>query len=91
MEATRKSGSGLQSSLDSTVDRVVSSAHDAVDKVAGAANSATRQVGRRSDELLQVKDRYVEQAAGQVRDHPWAALGAAALAGFLLSILITRR
>ncbi|MGH8765594.1 MAG: hypothetical protein ACRET8_07735 [Burkholderiales bacterium] len=91
MEGTRKSSSSLQGSLDDTVERVVSGAHDAVDKVAGAANSASRQIGRKGDELLKVKDRYLDQATGQLRDHPLAALGTAVLAGFLLTILLTRR
>jgi len=90
MEANRKS-STLQNSLDGTVERVASSAHDVVDKAERAANAATRQISRKGDEVLTMGDRYVEQAADQVRDHPFVALGAAALAGFLLSFLFARR
>ncbi len=91
MEATRKSSTNLQGSLDSAVERVAAGAHDAVDKAERAANSATREIGRKGDEILKAKSYYVDQAAGQVRDHPFAALGAAALAGFLISFLLTRR
>jgi len=90
MEATRKSGS-LQSNLDGTVERAASSAHDVVDKAERAANAATRKISATGDQVLQAGDRYVEQAADQVRGHPFAALGAAALAGFLLSFLFSRR
>lgn len=92
MEASRKTAATtMQSTLDNTVERVASGAHDAVDRVAGAASAATRQAGRKGEELLATGDRYVGQATEQIREHPFAALGIAALAGFLLSILVVRR
>jgi ElaB/YqjD/DUF883 family membrane-anchored ribosome-binding protein len=44
--------------------------------------------------LESLGEEYVEQARavdGYVREHPWQAVGVAALAGIVLGLLITRR
>jgi ElaB/YqjD/DUF883 family membrane-anchored ribosome-binding protein len=47
------------------------------------------RVGQKGDDFMQMKDTWVEGAADYVREHPIAALGIAAAAGYLFS-MITR-
>jgi ElaB/YqjD/DUF883 family membrane-anchored ribosome-binding protein len=92
MEATRKSNnSDAVAGIGPVVDRVAAGAHDAVDKAAGAATAAARALDKKGAELKNLQARYLDGCREQVRDHPLAAIGVAVAAGFLLSILLTRR
>jgi len=93
MEATRKSNhSGAMAGLAPVVERVAAGAHQAVDKAAGAAAAAAKAVDKKSGKVLKaVQERYVDGCRERVRDKPFAALGIAAAAGFVLSFLLTRR
>jgi len=81
MESTGMQGSQAASS----VDRVSERAHETVDRVANAASSTLEQWGAKSDELLAMKDRAMEQTRGYVRENPLMALGIALAVGILLA------
>ena len=68
-----------------TVDKIASSAHQAVDRIASAASSAASQFGVKGEEVLQAKDRMLDTAREYVREKPFAALGIALAAGFIIS------
>jgi ElaB/YqjD/DUF883 family membrane-anchored ribosome-binding protein len=61
-----------------------------VDRAASAASSMAERVGQKGEDLMELKDNWVESAAEYVREHPIAALGIAAAAGYLFS-MISRR
>jgi ElaB/YqjD/DUF883 family membrane-anchored ribosome-binding protein len=94
MEATRKgNGNNIDTAatIAPVVDRVAASAHDAVDRAASAATSAAKMLDKKGAEFKNLQSRYLDTCREQVRDNPMAALGIAVAAGFLLSILISRR
>jgi ElaB/YqjD/DUF883 family membrane-anchored ribosome-binding protein len=92
MEATRKSNSDtVAAGIAPVVDRVAQSAHEAVDKAASAANAAAKALEKRGSQFKDLQATYLDGCRDQVRDHPIAALGIAVAAGFVLSILLTRR
>jgi ElaB/YqjD/DUF883 family membrane-anchored ribosome-binding protein len=91
MEATRKSNSDTVASFAPVVERVAAGAHEAVDKAASAANAAAKAVEQKGEQLKDLQARYLDGCREQVRGHPLAALGVAVAAGFLLSLLLTRR
>jgi ElaB/YqjD/DUF883 family membrane-anchored ribosome-binding protein len=80
------------------VDQVSGRAHDAVDRAAAAASSVAERFSEqvdslteKGDELLGLKDEWVEDAREYVREHPLQALGMAVAAGYLLSMLMRSR
>jgi ElaB/YqjD/DUF883 family membrane-anchored ribosome-binding protein len=79
METTR--------TLDKNIDRLSQNAHGAVDRAANAASSMAERVGQKGDDLMELKDNWMEGAADYVREHPLAALGIAAAAGYLFSVI----
>jgi len=56
-----------------------------VDRIASAASSAASQFGVKGEEVLQAKDRMLDTAREYVREKPFAALGIALAAGFIIS------
>jgi ElaB/YqjD/DUF883 family membrane-anchored ribosome-binding protein len=79
METTR--------TLDKNIDRLSQGAHQAVDRAASTASSMAERAGQKGDELMEMKDNWLEGAADYVREHPIAALGFAAAAGYLFSVI----
>lgn len=84
MATTQQSGTQQQ------VDRMSDTAHQYVDRAANAASQAAEHIGEKTDEWMQMKDDWVEGAREYVREHPVAALGMAAAAGYLLSMLMRK-
>jgi ElaB/YqjD/DUF883 family membrane-anchored ribosome-binding protein len=80
----------LSERAQANIDRLKSSAHDTVERAAAAASTAADRLGARSGEWLEAKDEWVEHTRGYVREHPFAALGVALAAGYLLSRLLGR-
>ena len=76
---------------DRSIDRLSQGAHSAVDRAASMASSMTDRVGQKGEELMEMKDNWVEGAADYVREHPIAALGIAAAAGYILSMIMRSR
>jgi ElaB/YqjD/DUF883 family membrane-anchored ribosome-binding protein len=94
MEATTRKNSNTDSiaaGIAPVVDRVAASAHSAVDKAASAATEAAKTIGKKGNELTALQERYLDSARDQVRANPLVAVGAALAAGFLISLLLSRR
>lgn len=84
METTR-------STETKNVERATTGAHEAVDRVAQTATAYAERFGEKAEEWLEMKDNWVEGAREYVREHPVAALGIAAAAGYILSMLMRSR
>jgi ElaB/YqjD/DUF883 family membrane-anchored ribosome-binding protein len=76
-----------QRSIDRNIERVSQGAHQAVDRATSAAAQVADRVGQKGEELWEMKDTWVEGARDYVREHPIAALGIAAAAGYLFSVI----
>jgi ElaB/YqjD/DUF883 family membrane-anchored ribosome-binding protein len=72
------------------IDRLRTSAHETVERAAALASSAADRVTARSGDLLATKDEWMDTTRGYVREHPFAALGIALAAGYLLSRITGR-
>jgi ElaB/YqjD/DUF883 family membrane-anchored ribosome-binding protein len=70
------------------VDRITASAHQAVDKMAHAANTAAETLGEKGEKMKEAKSRMMADACSYVQTHPFASVGMALAAGFLLSHLL---
>ncbi|EGW20493.1 DUF883 family protein [Methylobacter tundripaludum] len=79
------------STVDDTVDRLRSGAHEAVDKVANATTQAAEVLGQKSEQLKNVEQQFLENCRGYIYKNPVASLGIAVGAGFLLSRLMSSR
>jgi len=93
-----KSGSGMQKNVEKGVETYSRSAHQAVDRAAEAASAAASRMsehvealGAKGEELLEMKDQWVDGAREYVREHPFQALGIAVAAGYLLSMMMRSR
>ena len=83
--------------LDRNIERVSQGAHDAVDRATAAASQMADRLGEhaerlsdKGEELMSLKEDWVEGAREYVRDNPFAALGFALAAGFILSKITGR-
>lgn len=74
-----------------TVDRLSQSAHQAVDRAASAASTYAERLGDKGEEWMQMPQDWLETAREYVRENPLQAIGMAAAAGYLLSILMRSR
>jgi ElaB/YqjD/DUF883 family membrane-anchored ribosome-binding protein len=95
MEAKGNGVSGVQRSVDKGIDTYSKTAHQAVDRAAEAASSVASRLGERvdalsekGDELLEMKDNWIEGARDYVSEHPFAAIGIAVAAGYILSMMM---
>jgi len=66
-------------------------AHDTVDRAAEAASQVAERWGEKAEELMALQENWVEGAREYVKEHPFAALGIALAAGYLLSALTRGR
>lgn len=73
------------------VNRMASSAHDVVDRVAGVATHTAETLGIKGEQLKSAQKRLMEGARDYVREHPVASLGIAVATGYLLSRLLSPR
>jgi ElaB/YqjD/DUF883 family membrane-anchored ribosome-binding protein len=73
------------------IERASDSAHETVDRVTQTASQYAEQIGEKAEEWLELKDNWVEGAREYVREHPIAALGMAAAAGYLLHMITRSR
>lgn len=65
--------------------------NETIQRVTDAATQYAEEFGARAEEWMQMKDDWVEGARDYVREHPIAALGIAAAAGYVLSMLMRSR
>ncbi len=75
----------------STMDRMASGAHAAVDKTADMAGRAAETLDAKGEQLKDLQAQWLESSRAYVRDHPVQALGIAVVGGFLLSRLLSAR
>jgi ElaB/YqjD/DUF883 family membrane-anchored ribosome-binding protein len=85
--ATPSGNGGMAEKAAASIDRLSSTAHQAVDRVASAATTTAHQLGEKGEEWIATTDHWMEGTRGYVRQHPLAALGMALAVGFLLSRL----
>jgi ElaB/YqjD/DUF883 family membrane-anchored ribosome-binding protein len=95
MEAKGNGVSGVQRNVDKGIDTYSKTAHQAVDRAAEAASSVASRLGEhvdslseKGDQLLEMKDSWIEGARDYVREKPFAALGIAVAAGYILSMMM---
>ena len=95
MEA-KSSPSSMQKNVDRNIERASQGAHHAVDRAAEAASSVAGRLGdtveqlaEKRDELMELPETWMEGAREYVREHPFASVGIALAAGYLLH-MITR-
>ena len=62
-----------------------------IERIGEGAQEAIERFGEKAEEWLEMKDTWVEGAREYVREHPIAALGIAAAAGYVLSMLMRSR
>jgi ElaB/YqjD/DUF883 family membrane-anchored ribosome-binding protein len=86
MAATTSTGNQKQQ-----IDRLSESAHSAVDRAAQGAAQVAERFGEKGEELLAMKDDYVEQAREYVKENPIMALGIALAAGYLFGKITSWR
>ena len=78
--ATSTSSSSAQKQQ---VDRLAETAHGAIDRATQTASQVAERFGEKSEELMAMKDDYVEAAREYVKENPIMALGIALAAGYL--------
>jgi ElaB/YqjD/DUF883 family membrane-anchored ribosome-binding protein len=62
-----------------------------VDRASEAVNSMAERFGETGEQLLAMKDDWVETTREYVRDNPIQAVGIAVAAGYLLSMIMRSR
>jgi ElaB/YqjD/DUF883 family membrane-anchored ribosome-binding protein len=72
-------------------DKHLQDATETVERVAQTATEYAERFGEKAEEWLEMKDTWVDGAREYVREHPIAALGIAAAAGYLLHMLTRSR
>ena len=82
--------------LDKNIERASQGAHQYVDRAADAAASVAgrfgdtvEQLAEKRDQLMELPETWMEGAREYVREHPFAAVGIALAAGYLIH-MITR-
>lgn len=92
MAEAKSAGNG---GMQKTVETYSKGAHQAVDRAAEAAAAMAGRIdekyeaiGAKGEELLDMKDAWLEGARDYVREKPFQALGIAVAAGFLLNMIL---
>jgi ElaB/YqjD/DUF883 family membrane-anchored ribosome-binding protein len=86
--ATTTTNTGTQKQQ---IDRLADSAHGAIDRATQTASQVAERFGEKGEELLAMKDDYVEAARDYVKDNPLMALGIALAAGYLFGKITSWR
>ena len=73
------------------IDRMSETAHSAVDRAAQTAEQIAERFGEKSDELLAMKEDYIQSTRAYVRENPFAALGIALAAGYFFAKITSWR
>jgi ElaB/YqjD/DUF883 family membrane-anchored ribosome-binding protein len=73
------------------VEHIASGAHEAVDKIAGAATHAAEALDARGEQLRDAQSRFAAECRTQMHEHPIATIGIAVAAGFVLNWMLSRR
>ena len=73
------------------IEKLSESAHSAVDRATQAAAQAAERFADKGEELLAMKDDYLEQAREYVKENPIVAVGIALAAGYLFGKITSWR
>jgi len=73
------------------IDRLSDGAHRVVDEAANRASTIADRFGEKADELMEMKEDWLDAGRDYVREHPVAALGIAVAAGYMLSVVMRSR
>jgi len=87
--ASNTSTSGTQKTPQ--IDRLADTAHGAIDRASQTAQQLADRLGDKSEEFLQMKDDYIEQARDYVKENPFMAVGIALAAGYLFAKITSWR
>jgi ElaB/YqjD/DUF883 family membrane-anchored ribosome-binding protein len=78
--ATSTTNSGTQKQQ---LDRLAETAHGAIDRATQTAAQVAERFSEKGEELLEMKDDYIETAREYVKENPFMAVGIALAAGYL--------
>jgi ElaB/YqjD/DUF883 family membrane-anchored ribosome-binding protein len=78
--ATTTTNSGTQKQQ---LDRLAETAHGAIDRATQTAAQVAERFSEKGEELLEMKDDYIETAREYVKENPFMAVGIALAAGYL--------
>jgi ElaB/YqjD/DUF883 family membrane-anchored ribosome-binding protein len=73
------------------IDRLAESAHGAIDRATQSASDVAERFSERGEELMAMKDDYMEAARDYVKENPLMALGIALAAGYLFGKITSWR
>jgi ElaB/YqjD/DUF883 family membrane-anchored ribosome-binding protein len=82
---------GSTQGTERNVEGMSRTAHQYVDRASEAVSSMAERFGETSEQLLAMKDNWVETTREYVREHPIQAVGIAIAAGYLLSMIMRSR
>jgi ElaB/YqjD/DUF883 family membrane-anchored ribosome-binding protein len=85
-----RTGEAMGDKAHAGIDRLSSTAHDAVERAANLASSTADRFGSKSRDVLAMGDQWMNVTRECVRDHPFATIGVALAAGYLLSRITSR-
>ena len=72
-------------------DKVSDSAHAAYDKIADATSQAAETLGEKGEQLKKTEQQLMKNCSGFISDNPITSVSIAVAAGFVLSLLLSRR
>ncbi|MCF7964086.1 DUF883 domain-containing protein [Methylobacter sp. Wu8] len=74
-----------------TIDKASNSAHEVVDKIAGATSQAVEALGEKTEQLKNAEQQMMNDCRSYIQNNPVTSMGIAVAAGFLLSRLLSGR
>ncbi|MCK9635389.1 MAG: DUF883 family protein [Methylobacter tundripaludum] len=74
-----------------TIDKASNSAHEVVDKIAGASNQTVEALGEKTEQLKNAEQQMMNDCRSYIQNNPATSMGIAVAAGFLLSRLLSGR
>ena len=78
-------------STEKNVEGMSRTAHQYVDRASEAVSSMAERFGETGEQLLAMKDTWLETTREYVREKPMQAIGIAVAAGYLLSMIMRSR
>lgn len=77
--------------IDSTIDRMTSAAHEAVDKVSNKSSDIAENLHQKGEKVNEVQERWLAPVRLYVKEHPMTSLGIAVVGGYLINRLLSSR
>ena len=75
---------------DENIDRMSQSAHKAIDRAASVAGDYAERLSAKGEQLMSMREDWLDTAREYVREKPLQALGIALAAGYLLHLFTSR-